>query len=92
MTPDALLLPASFAHGQALRDRIDSVLAVAEPLLRVDRSTGERAYIRRQHGDLLFVTKDPFDTMFHPMNSELQGRPRYRWDKPREDGIRFGYL
>jgi hypothetical protein len=49
-TPDALILPEAWKKGETQADRIDSILAIAEPLLQVDRSKGERAYIRRQPG------------------------------------------
>lgn len=91
MTPDALLMPPGSARGASLPAKIDSVLAVAEPILGVDRASGERAYIHRQPGDVLFVTKDPHDTILHPVGSGGAGRPRYRWE-PREDGIKFGFI
>jgi hypothetical protein len=89
--PDALMVAPGLAQGKHLKDRINAVLAVVEPLLGVDRDAGERAYIRKQHGDHLFITKDPFDTMFHPTGSDRAGKPRYRWE-PREDGIKLGYI
>jgi hypothetical protein len=91
MTPDALMIPPGIARGPHLKDRMNAVLDVAEPLLGVDRPSGEKAYIRRQPGDTLFVTKDPYDTINHPVGSEGAGRPRYRWE-PRDDGIKLGYI
>ena len=89
--PAALMLPETLKAGARQIDRINSVLAVAEPMLGVDRAKGERAYIRRQPGGRLFITRDPADTLLHPVGHPLQGAERYRWS-PRADGIEFGYL
>ena len=89
--PDALFVPEKMKRGRTLGDRVDSVLAVAEPLLGVDRPAGQRAYIRRQGDGWLFVTRSPDDTIYFPLNTPFRGRPRYDWiDGP--DGIRRGYL
>lgn len=89
--PDALLLPESWKTGQSQLDRIDSILAIAEPLLGVDRAAGQRAYIRRQPGGRLFVTADPADTLRFPLGHPREGNPRYRW-APRPDGSEHGFL
>ena len=89
--PDALFIPERMKRGRTLYERIDSILEVAEPLLGADRSRGDRAYIRRQGDGWLFVTRDPEDTIYFPLNTPLRGRPRYRW-LDGADGIRRGYL
>jgi hypothetical protein len=89
--PDALIVPEAWKKGQTQLDRIDSILEVAEPLLRVNRSRGERAYIRRQPGGRLFVTSDPHDTLQFPVGHPREGRPRYHWVS-RPDGSEYGYL
>ena len=89
--PDALFLPETIKAGARQIDRINSVLEVAEPMLGVDRGRGERAYIRRQPGGRLFITRDPADTLLHPVGHPLEGADRYRWS-PRADGVEFGFL
>jgi hypothetical protein len=89
--PDALLLPETLKAGARQIDRINSILDVAEPILGVDRARGERAYIRRQPGGRLFITRAPADTLLHPLGHPLEGRARYRWT-PRPDGVELGYL
>jgi hypothetical protein len=90
-TPDALLLPESWKSGRTHLDRIDSILAIAEPLLGVDRAEGRKAYIRRQPGGRLFVTADPKDTLCFPLSHAREGMPRYRW-VVQEDGSEHGFL
>jgi hypothetical protein len=90
-TPDALIVPESWKKGQTQLDRIDSILAVAEPLLRVDRAKGERAYIRRQPAGRLFITAHPHDTLQFPVGHPQEGKPRYRWVAAHE-GCEHGYL
>jgi hypothetical protein len=90
-TPDALLIPESWKKGQTQLDRIDSILAIAEPLLHVDRAQGRRAYIRRQPGGRLFVTADPLDTLQFPVGHEQEGKARYRWVAT-VDGCEHGFL
>jgi len=90
-TPDALILPEAWKKGDTQLDRIDSILAIAEPLLNVDRSQGERAYIRRQPGGRLFVTPDPLDTLQFPVGDSREGKPRYNW-VARPDGSEHGFL
>lgn len=77
--PDALLLPEAWKRGETQIERIDSILAIAEPLLQVDRSKGQRAYIRRREGGWLFVTADPLDTENYPCWHSKAEQPRYRW-------------
>ena len=89
--PDALLLPEAWKTGPTQLERIDSILAIAEPLLDVNRATGGRAYIRRQPGGRLFVTADPADTLRFPIGHPREGNPRYRW-VPQADGSEHGYL
>lgn len=89
--PDALFVPEAVKRGRTLFERIESILAIAEPILGVDRARGDRAYIRRQGDGWLFVTRDPQDTIYFPLDSPLRGRPRYRWIDGM-DGIRRGYL
>ena len=89
--PDALFLREGLKQGRRLIDRISSILAIAEPLLGADRSWGQRGYIRRQEGGWLFITRDPEDTIYHPLDSPLRGRDRYAWVVG-PDGIKRGYL
>ena len=88
---DALFLPESAKRGRTQHARIASICDIAEPLLGVDRTQGQRAYIRRQPGGWLFITRDPADTIEHSLTSPLRGRPRYAWVDG-ADGIRRGYL
>lgn len=89
--PDAIFYPEARKRGRTVRERIDSVLDAAEPILGVDRAKGQHAYVRRQGGGLLFISRDPYDTINFPTRHPLRGRPRYDWiDGP--DGIRRGYL
>jgi hypothetical protein len=89
--PDALFIPEKMKRGRTLYERMNSILEVAEPLLGVDRARGDRAYIRRQGEGWLFVTRDPHDTIYFPLNTALRGRPRYNW-LDEADGIRRGHL
>jgi hypothetical protein len=89
--PDALILPEAWKQGKTQIARIDSILAIAEPLLDVDRAKGERAYIRRQPGGRLFITADPHDTLQFPIGHPQEGRLRYRWVAA-ADGSEHGFL
>jgi hypothetical protein len=89
--PDALMIPESRKTGARMSDRVASVAEIAEPLLRVDRSAGERAYIRIQPGGRLFVTKDMHDTILFPKGHRRDGLPRYDWIL-QENGLEYGYL
>ncbi len=77
--PDALIIPESQKSGARMVDRVASILAVAEPLLGVDRRQGERGYIRIQPGGRLFITKDPADTLLFPKGHPRDGQERYHW-------------
>lgn len=86
--PDALLVPERLKSGATSRDRLDSILSWAEPMLGLGRG---RVWIRRQPGGTLFVSGDPADTLYHAARTPLQGRPRYTWVDG-ELGIQRGYL
>lgn len=91
--PDAILLPASTKTGNTQLDRIDSVLAIAEPILEVKRPQ-ERGYIRQQVGKF-FVTRDFRDTLYGRNGTPDEGKPRYRWEAaniPGVEGAEVGYL
>jgi len=90
-SPDAILLPEAWKSGPSQLERIDSILAIAEPLLAVDRRAGRRAYIRRQPGGQLFVTADPHDTLRFPLGHPREGMSRYRW-VVQSDGSEHGFL
>lgn len=89
--PDALFIAETWKRGRTLYERMNAILDVSEPLLGVDRTRGERAYIRRQGDGWFFVTRDPNDTIYFPLNTPLRGRPRYNW-LDEADGIRQGHL
>jgi hypothetical protein len=91
MRPDALFLPESAKSGGRIFDRVAAVCRIAEPLLGVDRSAGERAYIRKQPHGRLFITRDPADTILFPTGHARSGTPRYRWERL-ADGAERGYL
>jgi hypothetical protein len=90
-TPDALMIPEGLKAGARMSDRVTSVVDIAEPLLVVDRSQGERAHIRIQPHGRLFVTKDVHDTILFPRGHERDGQPRYHWVL-QESGLEYGYL
>jgi hypothetical protein len=85
------MLPESWKQGGTQLDRIDSILAVAEPRLNLNRARGQRAYIRRQPGGRLFVTASPEDTLQFPVGHPRQGSPRYHW-QVLPDGSEEGFL
>lgn len=89
--PDAVIIPESSKRGAHQIQRINTVLAIVEPILGVDRSRGQRGWIRRQPGGVLFVSKDPEDTIFYPLNHPREGQPRYRWEDMGH-GLKLGYL
>jgi hypothetical protein len=89
--PDALMIPEKMKTGARMSDRVASVADIAEPLLLVDRSKGERAYIRIQPGGRLFVSKDVHDTILFPKGHRRDGHPRYNWVS-KETGVEYGYL
>lgn len=89
--PDALYIPAGRKVGSRMGDRVGSICDIAEPLLGVDRSAGQHAWIRQLRDGWLFVTADLNDTIYFARDDPRAGRPRYAWvDQP--DGTRFGYL
>jgi hypothetical protein len=73
-----------------MSDRVASVALIAEPILVVDRSQGERAYIRIQPGGRLFVSKHVHDTILFPKGHPRDGQPRYHWVEE-ENGVAHGY-
>ena len=85
---DAVKVPTP--KGLTGRAKSDAILDVAEPLLGVDRSRGDRAWARNQEW-FYFVTRDRQDTMFFPKGHPREGRPRYRWET-RPDGVCLGRL
>jgi hypothetical protein len=89
--PDALMLPEDRKRGARMVDRVASIADIAEPVLKVDRTRGERAYIRLQSNGKLFVSKSTFDTIFFPKGHPRDGQPRYHWEL-QPDGSEFGYL
>ena len=89
--PDALMLSEDRKRGARMVDRVASIADVAEPILKVDRARGERAYIRLQGNGKLFVTKSIIDTILFPKDHERDGQPRYHWEL-QPDGSEFGYL
>jgi hypothetical protein len=97
---DAVLIPESMKQGNRKYHRVNSIMAIAEPLLGCNSERGEKGYMRRttmsveegpnQRTILLFVTKNPHDTLLFPTNHPRHPQPRYRWE---QDGrIRLGYL
>lgn len=92
--PDAVLIPASAKKGATKLDRIDSILAVVEPILQVDRPK-ERAWIRQVSDEELFVTRDPKDTLYGAKSTPQEGKRRYRWESNDAAGVKglmVGYL
>ena len=71
--------------------RVASICNVAEPLLGIDRSKGERAHIRIQPGGKLFITRSIHDTINFPSWHDSEGQPRYTWE-PQASRIEFGFL
>jgi hypothetical protein len=91
MRPDALFIPSARKKGPRLVDRVASIADIAEPVLGADRAAGQRAQIRQQPNEWLFVTLDVEDTIFFPTTHARSGQARYVWvNQP--DGSRFGYL
>lgn len=90
-TADAVRVPQSYKVGKYQLDRIDAVLAVAEPLLG-RKPSDPHAYVRQQPGaSKLFVTMSSDDTIKFPKQHPREGQQRYRWEV-RADGIELGYL
>lgn len=99
---DAVLIPEALKSGRRKSERVRSIAAITEPLLGCDRRKGQKGYMHRTilsvpHPDdrmkrtnLLFVTKNPNDTMKFPTGHPRHPQDRYRWEK---DGpIQLGYL
>jgi hypothetical protein len=93
MRPDALFLPENMKAGKTALARAHSVLQIAEPLLEINRAVGEKAHVRPTIGQVrkMFITRDPYDTIYYPTGHSRAGQPRYRWEK-RPDGVELGYL
>jgi hypothetical protein len=88
--PDALLLPGEVRQGKRMVDRVRSVCDLAEEIMGLDRSVGQRAWIRIQPHGKMFITADPADTLLYTTGHQLAGQSRYRWER-RGDGIEWGY-
>jgi hypothetical protein len=90
--PPTARLPVKTQGVSTIFERVGAVADIAEPLLQVDKTKGERAYIRRMPtGDFLFITRDPNDTIKFPIGHPLGGRDRYTWED-HGDGVSLGYL
>jgi hypothetical protein len=89
--PDALMLPQDRKQGARMVDRVASIADIAEPLLGINRTRGERAYIRLQPNGKLFITPNVLDTILFPKDHERDGLPPYHWIL-QPDGSEFGYL
>jgi len=95
--PDAVLIPSSYKRGSNSRQKIHSILDVADEVLRTDKAAGEKTYYRNtefrapdgSHYNL--ATRGPLDTMLHPTGHPGEKTPRYRWEDG-EGGLRLGYL
>jgi hypothetical protein len=91
-TPDAIMFPEdTFPIDSVIFGSIGRVSPIADEILEVDRSKGERSYIRLQPKGRAFVTKSMHDTIHFPMGNAKGGKPRYRWEL-QADGIEYGYL
>lgn len=94
--PDALMIPESAADGPVVSklkdlDKIKRICGIAEPILGLDRDKGEFAYARHQKRQkAYFVSGDVKAQLYHPHDSELAGKPRYRWEPVGE--LQYGYL
>lgn len=98
--PDAVLVPERLKTGARSVHRVDSILAIAGPLLGVVWGRGERTYFRKQLGitvdwpqepNVLFCVRSLEDTVWYS-KADHKGRQgcRYRWEPL--DGLRIGYL
>jgi|SRR6516164_6383442 hypothetical protein len=87
--PDAICI-AFVRTGRTIAQGVREYSNYAEPILRINRRIGERAYIRNQ-GTYLFITKYLTDTLLFPREHSRSGQSRYRW-VTKENGIRWGYL
>ena len=90
--PDALFVPVTLKQGRT-QHRADRLDRLGSP----SRSWGSTATAAmglrsdRQGDGWLFVTTDPQDTLYFPLNTPFRGRPRYHW-LDGADGIRRGHL
>jgi hypothetical protein len=90
-TPDALLVPEQLKRGATQWERIRSINQIAIPLLGIDYEKDELAWIHKQPGGWLFISKNPEDTIYWPHGAPQAGRHRYAWVDG-EGGVRRGYL
>jgi len=93
--PDALWIPDRLKRGKRFPDRVRSILAIAEPILGIDRAKGESAQMRLpgpQDRGRCLVTPSAGDTLYFAKTHPRSGEPRYRWDPPDARGIERGYL
>ena len=90
-TPDALFLPETWKKGETQLDRIDSILAIAEPLLNVDRVAGGTGLHPPPAWRAPVRDGRPQDTLQFPVGHPREGKPRYHWiEQP--DGSEHGFL
>ena len=98
--PDAVLVPERLKRGGRSVHRVDSILAIAGPLLGVVAGRGERTYFRKQLGitvdwpqepNVLFCVRSLEDTVcYSKADPKNRHGCRYRWEPL--DGLRIGYL
>jgi hypothetical protein len=98
--PDAVLVPERLKHGVRSVHRVDSILAIAGPLLGVVWGRGDQTYFRQQpgysvewpqEGSVLFCVRSLLDTVnYSKADSKNRHGCRYRWEPL--DGLRIGYL
>jgi hypothetical protein len=94
-TPDALYVPSHYKQGATQRERLAAIDKIAYPMLEVDKSKGEMAFIRMQNdgGDeWMFITKNLRDSLLFPKRHPRHPEPRYDWVEDPGTGIRRGYL
>lgn len=91
-TPDAVRIPDAWkGNGNALV-QAHTLVDHAETILGVDRTRGERAWVRdAMGGQTRFCTKSPEDTMLYPLRHPQEGRERYNW-VAQTDGSAHGFL
>ncbi len=64
-----------------------------EAMLGVDRTRGQRGWIRNQGMRRAFVTADPKDMLNYPVGDPREGRSRYNWvESETAPAVRLGYL
>lgn len=90
--PDALILSTAAKQGARMVDRVARICEIAEPILGVDRAAGQHAWIRRtMQTGVLFITRDPADTMLFPRDHPRSGQDRYRWEIA-SNQMQYGWL